>query len=85
MSATCPKHTRDVLSDEDYKRTTTKKRADLKRGMQYSEQPKEVAAKVAQARLADLPLIELRHRAAAKKIAGRSKMTKQQLIEALQE
>ncbi len=46
-----------------YARTTAKKRADTAKGKQFSTQPKDVAAKTADARLADLPRTELVKRA----------------------
>ena len=78
-----PKHAREELTDAEYKRTSAKKRADLKQGRQFSGQPKDVAKKVARTRLSDLPVAELRHRAATKQIAGRSRMKKHDLIAAL--
>lgn len=78
-----PKRTRENLSEDEYKRTSAKKRSDLKRGKQFSAQPKDVAEKSSRARLDELSVAALRHRAAEKQIAGRSKMKKVQLIEAL--
>jgi hypothetical protein len=78
-----PKKTRARLSDEEYGRTTAKKRSDTSRGRQFSRQPKDVADKSGNTRLAEAPLAELRRRAAARQIAGRSRMTKQALVEAL--
>lgn len=80
-----PKKDREALTDDEYRRTSAKKKADLKQGKQFSAQPKDVAAKVSHSHLADLPVAELRQRAAKKGIAGRSKMTKDKLIEALSE
>lgn len=78
-----PKQARDHLTDDEYRRTSAKKRADLRRGRQFSAQPADVGAKTAQARLELLPVAELRHRAAAHNIPGRSRMRKQQLVAAL--
>lgn len=81
-----PKAARDHLTDADYKRTTAKKRADMRRGKQFSAQPKDVAEKTAQDRghgLDGLPVAELRRRAASRGIAGRSKMKKAELLQAL--
>lgn len=45
-----PKAARARLSDAEYGRTTAKKRADTGEGRQFSRQPGDVAAKVAQTR-----------------------------------
>jgi len=78
-----PKHARDTLSNEEYARTTAKKRADTAKGKQFSAQPADIAAKTADARLADMPRAELLKRAAQHKVAGRSRMKKAQLVAAL--
>jgi hypothetical protein len=78
-----PKQARDALSDEEYARTTAKKRADTAKGKQFSAQPPDVAAKAADARLTDLPRAELMKRAAQHKVAGRSRMKKHELVAAL--
>ncbi len=78
-----PKKAREALSDSEYKRTTAKKRADAAKGKQHSAQPRDVAAKTADARLAELPKAELMQRAAKHGIAGRSRMTKDALVKAL--
>lgn len=78
-----PRKARESLSDEEYERTTAKKRADSAKGRQFSGQPADVAAKAADARLAELPVAELRKRAAAHKVNGRSRMNKDQLVRAL--
>ena len=78
-----PKHSRAALSEEEYNRTTAKKRADTAKGKQHSAQPSDVAAKTADARLADLPRTELLKRAAQHKVAGRSRMKKDELVHAL--
>lgn len=77
-----PKKARAALSDEDYARTTARKRADTRKGRQFSAQPDDIADKAAAARdhrtRADL-YAEARKRG----IAGRSGMNKAQLREAL--
>ncbi len=78
-----PKQAREHLSDDEYQRTTAKKRADLRKGRQFSAQPDDVKRKVAGNHLADLPVSDLKRRAAQRGIAGRSRMRKAELIEAL--
>jgi len=78
-----PQRARDALSDQEYARSTAKKRADTAKGKQFSAQPSDVAAKTADARLADLPRAELMSRAAQRSIAGRSRMSKAELVAAL--
>ena len=45
-----PKKAREALSDKEYKATSAKKRADTKKGKQFSAQPKKIAAKTAKHR-----------------------------------
>ncbi len=78
-----PKKARAKLSDEEYKRTSDKKRADTKKGKQHSSQPKDVAEKTGKARLEEMTVKELQKRAAAQEISGRSGMRKSDLVEAL--
>ncbi len=79
-----PKKAREALTDEEYKRSSDKKRKDTAKGKQHSAQPRDVAAKAADARLADLPKTELMKRAAKHGVAGRSRMTKSELATALE-
>lgn len=78
-----PKKTREKLTDKEYARTTAAKRADTAKGKQFSRQPADVAAKAAADRLEDMTVAELKRRAAAHGIAGRSKMKKADLVAAL--
>lgn len=78
-----PQHARDALTDQEYARSTAKKRVDTAKGKQFSAQPADVAAKTADARLADLPRTELMKRASQRNIAGRSRMKKAELVAAL--
>ena len=48
-----PKAAREALTDEEYRRTTQKKRADLSKGRQFSRQPADVARKTAPFRSKD--------------------------------
>ena len=78
-----PKKAREELSAEEYARTSAKKRADLKKGKQFSAQPADVAAKTADVRLETLSVAELKKRAAVHGVAGRSRMKKAELVQAL--
>ncbi len=77
-----PRAARDAISDDDYRRTTAKKRADTKKGRQHSPQPKDVAEKTAPYR-DHRTRVDLYAEAKKRDIPGRSKMTKEQLAEAL--
>ena len=78
-----PKKAREALTDAEYKRSSDKKRKDTAAGKQHSAQPRDVAAKAADSRLAELPKAELMKRAAKHGVAGRSRMTKDELVSAL--
>ncbi len=82
-----PKAARDQLTAQDYKRTSDKKRRDSRQGQQHSAQPKDIAEKTAAVRHHELDRheskAELYARAKEKSIAGRSKMDKTQLLQAL--
>ena len=45
-----PKKARQALSDEEYNRSSAKKRAAMRKGQQHSKQPKDVAKKTAKYR-----------------------------------
>ena len=45
-----PKKARESLSDEEYARSTAKKRASIRKGEQFSKQPDDVAKKSARHR-----------------------------------
>jgi len=80
-----PKAAREALTDEEYKRSTAKKRRDTAQGHQHSAQPADVAAKTARYRdgAGEPTKAELMARARKADIHGRSRMTKAQLAEAL--
>ncbi len=78
-----PKQARETLSDQEYARTTAKKRADSARGRQFSAQPKDVASKTASARGGGTSRADLLARAAQRGIKGRSRMKKAELEQAL--
>ena len=77
-----PKKAREALSDEEYRRTTRKKRADTKKGRQFSAQPDDVAKKTARHR-DHRTKAELYAEAKKRNVPGRSRMTKDELIAAL--
>ncbi len=80
-----PRQARAALSDGEYQRTTKKKRADTRQGKQFSAQPPDVAAKVAQARESGVATTRAELVAAAARLGvkGRSKMTKAALQRAV--
>ena len=82
-----PKAAREHLTKKEYARTTAKKRADTKKGEQFSAQPADVARKSARYRDghdgAGKTKAELYEMAKAKDVAGRSKMTKAELAKAV--
>ena len=45
-----PKKAREALTDEEYNRSTAKKRAAARKGQQFSKQPKDVAKKTSKYR-----------------------------------
>ncbi len=77
-----PKKAIEELSDEEYARTTAAKRADLKKGRQFSAQPDDVAHKTAKHH-DHRTRAELYEVAKKRDLPGRSKMTKDQLRDAL--
>lgn len=80
-----PKSAREHLSDAEYKRTTAKKRADTRKGKQFSKQPSDIARKTAADRRARSgpTKAELMAKARAKNVPGRSTMSKAQLEKAV--
>ena len=86
-----PKEAREALSDEEYKRSTAKKRADTRKGRQFSAQPKDVAEKTASARktgkarsrTGEATKAELMDEARRKGVEGRSRMSKAELERAV--
>ena len=82
-----PKQAREALSDDEYKRTTGKKRADTKAGRQHSAQPRDVAEKTSAVRHAAewdaMSREQLMAAAREHGIRGRSGMKKAELAAAL--
>lgn len=83
-----PKAAREALSPAEYRRTTRKKRADTAKGRQFSAQPRDIAAKTAEARagssLEEMSRAALYAEARTRNLPGRSTMTKAELVKALQ-
>lgn len=77
-----PKQAREALSDEEYERTTAKKRADTRKGKQFSAQPGDVADKTRPFR-DHRTKAELYEQARKRDIPGRSRMSKDELAAAL--
>lgn len=80
-----PRKAREALSDEEYARTSAKKRRDTKKGRQFSAQPDDVAEKTAHYRDngKEPTKAELMAEARKRDIRGRSKMNKAELAKAL--
>ncbi|OYD84936.1 DUF5872 domain-containing protein [Azospirillum brasilense] len=81
-----PRHARDHLSKADYQRTSDKKRADTKKGKQFSRQPDDVARKTAPFRHrtdGEWTRAALYEKAKQRNLPGRSRMTKEELQKAL--
>ena len=77
-----PKQAREALSDDEYRRTTAAKRADTRKGRQFSAQPKDVADKTRPYR-DHRTKAELYAEAKKRGLPGRSTMGKEQLARAL--
>jgi len=81
-----PKTARESLTDAEYAASTAKKRADTRKGKQFSKQPKAVAEKAAAARADDASgptKAELMRLARAQNVSGRSRMSKAELARAV--
>lgn len=79
-----PKKARQALSDQEYGATTAKKRADTRKGRQFSRQPEKIARKTAKYRSdGGRSKSELYDEARRREIRGRSRMTKDELQQAL--
>ncbi|MFC1459630.1 hypothetical protein ACETIH_23610 [Microvirga arabica] len=85
-----PAKSRKALTDSEYKRSSDKKRADTRKGKQFSKQPRDVAKKAAAARksatrsgASSTTKAQLMERARKRDIPGRSRMNKAELERAL--
>ncbi|TCP32685.1 hypothetical protein [Sphingomonas sp. BK235] len=77
-----PKKAREALSDKEYARTSAKKRADTRKGKQFSAQPADVAEKTRPYR-DHRSKADLYAEAKKRDIPGRSTMNKDELAKAL--
>lgn len=82
-----PRKSREALSDSEYKKTSDKKRADTRKGKQFSKQPRDIAKKAAAGRKgstgSSVTKAQLMERARKRDIPGRSRMSKAELEKAL--
>nr|WP_294508594.1 DUF5872 domain-containing protein [uncultured Rhodopila sp.] len=78
-----PREARAHLSDEDYRRSSAKKREDTAHGRQFSRQPGDIARKTAPYRQHDSSKAELMQQARRRNVPGRSRMDKDALRRAL--
>ena len=80
-----PKKVRMLLTEDEYRRSTSKKKRDThKGGEQFSDQPPDVREKVAHIKEHGPTKEMLDERAAELEIDGRSKMSKDELLEAIE-
>ena len=79
-----PKRVRMLLTEDEYERSTVKKRKDGRQGDQYSDQPRDVADKVAHIKEHGPTKAMLDERARELEIEGRSSMTKDELLDAIE-
>jgi len=79
-----PKRVRMLLTDDEYRRTTGKKRRDTAAGDQFSDQPDDVADKIARLRERGPTKAMLDERAGELGIEGHSTMDKDELLDAIE-
>jgi hypothetical protein len=81
-----PRQAREALSEDEYRRTTAKKRADTAKGRQFSSQPPGIAAKTAQHREggSEPTKAQLYKLARERDLPGRSGMSKAELARAVE-
>lgn len=78
-----PRDIRVLLTEDEYARSTAKKRKDAKAGRQHSSQPRDVRDKIARIRRDGPTRAMLLERAAELEIEGRAEMDKPALIAAI--
>lgn len=79
-----PKGVRMLLTDDEYRRTTGKKRRDTADGEQFSDQPDDVADKIAHILDHGPTMAMLDERARELEVEGRSDMDKGELLDAIE-
>lgn len=79
-----PKRVRILLTDDEYRRTTIEKRRDMAAGEQFSDQPDDVADKIARLREHGPTKTLLDERARELAIEGRSTMNRDELLDAIE-
>lgn len=79
-----PKKAREALTPSEYAKTTAKKQRDTAKGQQFSSQPGEIARKTAPYRRPLPRKSELLEEAQGLGIRGRSGMTKDELLHAIE-
>lgn len=79
-----PRTVRALLTDDEYARSTAKKRKDDAKGRQHSAQPKDVREKVARIKREGPTKAMLLARAKELKIAGRTTMDAEELMKAIE-
>ena len=80
-----PKKVRMLLTEDEYQRSTKKKRSDSSDGDQFSDQPDDVKEKVAHIKENGPTKEMLEERARDLDIEGRSSMNKDELLDAIEE
>jgi hypothetical protein len=86
-----PRKTRGALTEGEYNRSTEKKKADTRKGKQFSKQPRDITKKAAAARnsaskgcaASGTTKAQLMEQARKQDIPGRSRMSKAELERAL--
>ena len=79
-----PKKVRMLLTEDEYHRSTKKKRSDADDGDQFSDQPDDVREKVARIKESGPTKEMLEERARELEIEGRSSMSKDELLDAIE-
>lgn len=79
-----PKKVRMLLTEDEYRRSTEKKKSDRRGGEQFSDQPEDVRRKVARIRKHGPSKNVLCARARDLDIDGRSKMSERELLRAIE-